>query len=269
MFKKISLLFFVVITLFTSSVFASNLPRDTQFLYGDVSASGNTLLLATSTRTILDMSIVSNSNTPIGLILCGTVEIYDNKQIGNGFNVDTNYVCTSAIYLNKNSTTGGFSVYINYVNRDRTVTPDPYSEYSTSTPVTIANWTLATSTTVLNWASSTLKGLQVNCIQGCDGTTTVNFPSSLAINNFPTGFNINNFPSLQTVAVNNFPSLQNVNCTIGCNGSSTLILSSSTVNVLTTSAPTFNEWLFICGVFLAINSIHLWNFIFRRPQKIK
>jgi hypothetical protein len=208
-------------------------PRDTIDVYGDVDVSGDTRIIATSTKTLLHLNIVSDSGTPVGVIKCGTTEIYDQKgQVGIPVPEDYNYVCNSAVYVNKSASGGHFSVYAKYVPRDRTVTPDPYEQYATSTPVTLPTSTL----------NVTL------------GTSTLN----TYVTNFPTSFNVSNFPSLQ-----------NVNCTIGCDSSSTLILSSSTVNVLTTSAPTFNEWLFICGVFLAINSIHLWNFIFKKPQKVK
>ena len=94
--------------------------------------------------------------------------------------------------------------------------------------------------------------------------------NTVSVNNFPSGFNINNFPSLQPVAVNNFPSIQSVDCVSGCasGASSTLVLSSSSIQILTTTAPTFQEWMLVVGVFLAINSIHMWNFLFRRPKTI-
>lgn len=98
--------------------------------------------------------------------------------------------------------------------------------------------------------------------------TTPDPVDNVAVSNFPTGFNINNFPALQPVAVNNFPTLQDVRCTYGCDASTTLILSSSTIEVLTTTAPTFQEWMLVVGVFLAINAIHMWNFLFRRPKTI-
>lgn len=177
-------------------------PRDTQFIYGDVSATGNTTILATSTRTILSMNIVSNSNTPIGLILCGANEIYDNKQIGSGVLIETNIVCNSAIYVNKSSATGGFSVYINYVPRDRTITPDPIQNYATTTqtPVNVTNWptgfnvnnwTFATSTTVLNQlSSSTLSGLNVLCTNCSTGTSTGTGSSTYIINGGYNGMNL-------------------------------------------------------------------------------
>lgn len=90
----------------------------------------------------------------------------------------------------------------------------------------------------------------------------------VSVSNFPSGFNINNFPSLQPVAVNNFPSLQDTRCVSGCQSSSTLILASSTIEILTTTAPTFQEWMLVVGVFLAINAIHMWNFLFRRPKTV-
>jgi hypothetical protein len=101
-----------------------------------------------------------------------------------------------------------------------------------------------------------------------DPTQEYSTTTPVTVGNFPTGFNINNFPALQPVAVNNFPTLQDVNCTLGCDASTTLILSSSTIEVLTTTAPTFQEWMLVVGVFLAINSIHMWNFLFRRPKTV-
>lgn len=107
-----------------------------------------------------------------------------------------------------------------------------------------------------------------------DRTITVDPPLSatssntVSVSNFPSGFNVNNFPSLQAVNVNNFPTLQNVNCTIGCDASTTLILSSSSIEILTTTAPTFQEWMLVVGVFLGINAIHMWNFLFGKPRVI-
>jgi hypothetical protein len=191
----------------------------------------NTVLLATGTRTYLGASIECDATGNDIHLQFGTVGsnyLLDKEIIQT--NSSTNFpIATSTPLRYTESVISNCYVSIVYVNRDRSVTPDPYSEYSTSTPVS----------------------------------------GNLSISNFPTGFNVNNFPALQAVSVNNFPTLQDVNCTIGCNASTTLILSSSTIQVLTTTAPTFQEWMLVVGVFLAINSIHMWNFLFGKPRIIK
>lgn len=180
------------------------------------SDQANTLILATGTRTILNVDIMTKDGRNVN-VSCGTTTIFYQQDYGGSQNnALMNYVCTNkAIYLQLYRTS---SFNMTYVNRDRNITPDP--------------------------------------------DTHVN------VSNFPTGFDINNFPSLQPVQVNNFPSLQDVRCIEGCNASATLIFSSSTIEVLTTTAPTFQEWMLVVGVFLAINSIHMWNFLFRRPKTV-
>jgi hypothetical protein len=201
-------------------------PRDTQQLYVDASSTSQ-ILMATSSNpiTILNISAMCNATNGDREVSAGTTSLLDMEVNTPAYvsELRNNVIKNTSIKYTNSQTNQMCAVYIQYVPRDRTITPDPTEQYATTTPVTLGTSTLYTYVT-----------------------------------NFPTSFNVGNFPALQ-----------NVNCTIGCNASSTLILSSSTVNVLTTSAPTFNEWLFICGVFLAINSIHLWNFIFKKPQKVK
>ena len=205
-------------------------PRDT-LRYTIDNPNNNTVLFATGTKTYLGASIdCDNNNTDVHLQfgISGTSYLLDKEVLS--YTASTVFpVSTTSPLRYTESLASNCYIIISYLDRDRSITPDVYSEYSTTTQVT----------------------------------------GSIIVSNFPTGFNINNFPALQRVAVNNFPSLQSVDCVQGCNASTTLILSSSTIQVLTTTAPTFQEWMLVVGVFLAINSIHMWNMLFGKPHVIK
>lgn len=222
-------LYILPLILFIGSIFSASalaFPRDAITLVTNVTANGTYTIVATSTNTILDMNLINTlGKGTISTLYCGNNSILDNKN-NDVLIVDSNYVCTNLpirLIVSAHDAKGE-QVTITYVPRNRQTTPDPTTDYATTTPVTVGN--------------------------------------------FPTGFNVNNFPGLQTVQVNNFPSLQDVRCTIGCESSSTLILASSSIEILTTTAPTFQEWMLVVGVFLAINAIHMWNFLFRRPKTV-
>lgn len=210
-------------------------PRDAITYIADLTgASGNILASSVTPRTFLHIKTSCDNATDFHVRVgtAGTFYIHDTDANSKNSAEETSelqYSTTSAITYTNSITTATCYTQIVYVPRDRATTPDPVSEYATS---------------------------------------SITFPASIGVNNFPSGFNINNFPALQPVSVNNFPALQDVRCTIGCDSSTTLILSSSTIEVLTTTAPTFQEWMLVVGVFLAINSIHMWNFLFRRPKTV-
>jgi hypothetical protein len=223
--KKLFLTF-ILLTLSSSVTFAY-FPRDTITTIIDNPAN-NTVILATSTRTLLYAKIDCETNIGIVRLNTGATGYLIRKNgAGNDKGADNDQetqaqlvTANSVIYTE--STGRDCNITVSYVNRDRTITPDPIEQ----------------------------------------------FTNTVTVGNFPTGFNVNNFPALASVNVNNFPTLQDIHCVSGCTGTSTLIFSSSTIEILTTTAPTFQEWMLVVGVFLAINSIHMWNFLFRRPKTI-
>lgn len=139
MYKKLLFSIFIFLSPFIAS--ANTFPTDTLTLFTEQISSGNKLILATSTRTILFVDLqVSGSGTQSGYLYCGYpfasyAEIIAQTHTQDGiFSVPVNFLCERALYM-RIVNIGSLYAHssIDYVPRNRFIIADPNPYFSSTT----------------------------------------------------------------------------------------------------------------------------------------
>jgi hypothetical protein len=213
----------------------SMFPRDAITYFAELSTNNSSIFSAGTMRTYLHAEVRCPVTSDIQLQwgTAGTNYLIDTESTSaTDDTTNIQYATTSSLRFQTSvALANPCYVQIVYVPRDRTVTPDPVEQYATSTQ------------------------------------TAVN------VTNFPTGFNVNNWQfATSTTVLNPLASstldglrVLCTNCSTGTStgtGSSTVIINGGY------NGMNFQEMLFTSCVIIAILSISLWRFIFRKAKEI-